>query len=63
MVRYEGHLSIGHVYKDVDESLITAVEELLIKAYEGQGLERIHEEWESFSLQGEISKKLDGTIG
>ena len=42
VVRYEGHLGIGHVYKDVDKSLITAVEELLKKSYESQGLERIH---------------------
>jgi hypothetical protein len=47
VVRYESHLGLGHEYKDVDEALLNAVEVVLRKAYETQGLERVHEEWES----------------
>jgi hypothetical protein len=42
---------MGHVYKNVEEAAIEAVEEMLRKSYESQGLERVHEENDSFSLE------------
>ncbi|TVY12488.1 hypothetical protein LARI1_G009637, partial [Lachnellula arida] len=44
VVRYEYHLALGHVYKDVEEVAIRAVEEALRKAYKSHGLERVYEE-------------------
>lgn len=44
VVRYDYHLGLGHVYKDVEEAAIKAVEELLRRAYRSHGLERVHEE-------------------
>ena len=44
VVRYDHHLGLGHLYKDVDEMAITAVEEALRKAYKNHGLERAYEE-------------------
>jgi hypothetical protein len=50
VVRYEGHLGLGHVYKDVEEVAMKAVEEVLRKAYESHGLEQVHEENGSLPL-------------
>jgi hypothetical protein len=39
-------LGSGHVYKDVEQAAAeAAVEEMLKKAYESQGLERVHTEY------------------
>lgn len=43
VVRYEGHLGLGHVYKDVEEAAIKAVEDVLRKAYKSHGLEQVYE--------------------
>lgn len=50
VVRYEGHLGLGHVYKDVEEVAMKAVEEVLRKAYKSHGLERVHAENGSLPL-------------
>ena len=42
VVRYEGHLGLGHVYQDVEQVAIGAVEEVLRKAYESHGLEGVY---------------------
>jgi hypothetical protein len=44
VVRYDYHLGLGHVYKDVEEVAIKAVEEVLRKTYQSHGLERVYEE-------------------
>lgn len=44
IVRYDHHLGLGHVYKDVDEVAIKAVEEALRKGYESHGLEQVYEQ-------------------
>ncbi|KAH6662690.1 hypothetical protein B0J14DRAFT_610245 [Halenospora varia] len=44
VVRYDYHLGLGHVYKDVEEVAIKAVEEVLRKAYRSHGLERAYEQ-------------------
>jgi hypothetical protein len=35
---------LGHVYKDVEEVAIKAVEEALRKGYESHGLEQVYEQ-------------------
>jgi hypothetical protein len=55
VVRYEGHLGLGHIYTDAREALLTSVEVVLKKVYDSKGLERVHED-ESFSLREEMSK-------
>lgn len=57
VVRYDGHLGMGHRYKDVEEAAIKPVKEVLRKVYESRGLERVHNENESFSLQSEMLSK------
>ncbi|CZR69587.1 uncharacterized protein PAC_19487 [Phialocephala subalpina] len=54
VVRYEGHLGMGHVYTDVKEALLGPVEAVLKKVYDCKGLEGVHEE--GFSLREEMSK-------
>lgn len=44
VVRYNYHLGLGHVYKDVEEVAIKAVEEALRKGYESLGLEQVYEQ-------------------
>ena len=57
VVRFEGHLGLGHRYVDVEGAAIKPVEEVLRRVYSSHGLERVHNENESFSLQSEISSK------
>ena len=42
VVRYDGHLGLGHRYKDVEEAATEPVKEVLRKAYDSRGLERVH---------------------
>ena len=60
VVRYDGHLGLGHRYKDVDAAAIEPVKEVLRRAYESRGLERVHNEDEPFSLQSEMLSKYLG---
>lgn len=52
---FDGPLALGHMYKDVEEAAEAAVEEVLKKAYESQGIERGHAEYGPFSFQEELS--------
>jgi hypothetical protein len=54
VVRYEGHLGMGHVYKDATEALLMPLEVGLKQAYDTKGLESIHED-DSFSIREEMS--------
>ncbi|TAQ84306.1 hypothetical protein B7494_g7367 [Chlorociboria aeruginascens] len=44
VVRYNHHLGLGHLYKDVEEVAIKAVEEVLRNVYKNHGLERVYED-------------------
>lgn len=51
VIRYEGHLGFRHIYRDIEEAVVSPVEEVLRKVYETKGLERVHQENESLRLQ------------
>lgn len=50
VVRYEGHLGLVHVYKNVGEVAIKIAKEVPRKVYKGYGLERVHKENGSLAL-------------
>lgn len=43
VARCEGDLGMGHEYLDVPNNVLPEVAELLTKAFETRGLERLHE--------------------
>lgn len=54
LLRYDGYLDLGHRYKDIEFAAVKALEEVVRRSYNSQGLERLHSENESFSLKSEI---------
>lgn len=53
VVGFDGHLGMGHRFKSVGEATTEPVKEALRRIYESKGLERVHKECESFSLEEE----------
>lgn len=53
VVRFDGHLSMGHRFKSVEKATTEPVKEALRRIHESKGLERMHKEYESFSLRAE----------
>jgi hypothetical protein len=52
-VRYDGHLDMGHRFKSVEVAAIEPIKEVLRRIHESKGLERVHKEYESFSLKAD----------
>lgn len=57
VVRYNGHLGLGHRYNDLADAVREAVEEVIRKVHETQGLQRVHTEYESFSIESGMMSK------
>lgn len=50
VIRYDGDLGMGHEYLDVSSTTLKPVEDLLQRAFDSRGLERINEEEDEFGL-------------
>lgn len=51
LVRYEGVLGIDHEYLDVPDTVLSAVEDFLKRAYASRGFVRVAEDDKSFKLE------------